>query len=278
MLFLVLGILSSALISILMRLSSDKIHANRSMLAMNYLVCALIGAKYTDFQIWPSSEDGFSITLLLGIITGILFLAGFILLQVNTKKNGVVLSSIFMKLGLLVPIVMSIILFGEFPTYLQIIGFVIAIFAIIAINYQKEANTSKLSMGLVFLLLVGGSADVMAKVFEQYGPERFSDLFLFYTFVVAFILCIGIVLWKKEKPRIAEVVYGTLIGIPNFFSAKFLIAALKDIPAVIAYPTYSVTALLFVTLTGVLVFKERLNKRQWMALAAILVAIVLLNV
>ena len=133
-------------------------------------------------------------------------------------------------------------------------------------------------MGLVFLLLVGGSADVMAKVFEQYGPERFSDLFLFYTFVVAFILCIGIVLWKKEKPRIAEVVYGTLIGIPNFFSAKFLIAALKDIPAVIAYPTYSVTALLLVTLTGVLVFKERLNKRQWMALAAILVAIVLLNV
>ena len=276
--FLLLAFGSSALISIIMRMSSDKIHANRSMLAMNYCVCAFLGARYAKFDIWPAHENGFPLVLGLGFISGILFLVSFVLFQVNTKKNGVVLSAIFMKLGLLVPFVMSILLFGEIPTFLQALGFVIAIVAIIAINYQKDDSSSKFSFGLIFLLLIGGSADVMAKIFEEYGRSVFSDLFLFYTFVVALVLCIGLVIWKKEKPGKAEFIYGAIIGVPNFFSSKFLIAALKEVPAVIAYPTYSVATILIVTLTGVFVFKERLNRRQWCALVAILVALVLLNI
>ena len=278
MISLILAIISSALISIIMRVSSDKIKANRSMLAMNYLVCLTLGAGYAKYHIFPVNETGFSVTLGLGIISGILFLVSFILFQVNTQKNGVVLSAIFMKLGLLVPIVMSIVLFGELPTSVQAIGFCIAVAAIIGINYQKDDGNSKFSMGLIFLLLVGGSADVMAKIYEEYGTLALSDLFLFYTFAVAFILCVGVVIWNKERLGIAEFLYGALIGIPNFFSSKFLITALKDVPAVIAYPTYSVATILIVTLAGVLIFKETLSKRQWYALIAILVALVLLNI
>ena len=278
MISLILAVISSALISIIMRVSSDKIKANRSMLAMNYLVCLTLGAGYAKYRIFPVNETGFSVILGLGILSGVLFLVSFILFQVNTQKNGVVLSAIFMKLGLLVPIVMSILLFGELPTAVQAIGFCIAVAAIIGINYQKDDGNSKFSMGLIFLLLVGGSADVMAKIYEEYGTLALSDLFLFYTFAVAFILCVGVVIWNKERPGKAEFLYGALIGIPNFFSSKFLIAALKDVPAVIAYPTYSVATILIVTLAGVFIFKETLSKRQWYALIAILVALVLLNI
>ena len=69
-----------------------------------------------------------------------------------------------------------------------------------------------------------------------------------------------------------------LVGIPNFFSAKFLLGALKDIAAVIVYPVYSVATILVVTVTGVLVFRERLERKQWLALGMILVALVLLNI
>ena len=278
MISLLLAIISSALISIIMRLSSNKIQADRSMLAMNYLACAILGAGYAKFQIFPVKETGYTTVLGLGIITGILFLAGFVLLQVNTQKNGVVLSAIFMKLGLLVPMVVSIVFFHEKPTWIQILGFCIAIFAIILINYRKDDQKSGFGFGLILLLLVGGSADVMSKIFEQYGPSKLADLFLFYTFVVALILCCVMVVWKKEKPGKMEVFFGALIGIPNFFSAKFLIASLKEVPAVIAYPTFSVGTLLIITLAGVLVFKEKLSKAQWCALGAILIALILLNV
>lgn len=278
MIFLLLAIISSALISVIMRLSSNRIRANRSMLAMNYGICSLLGAKYADFNLCPMGEEGFGITIGLGLISGILFLVSFMMFQANTRKNGVVLSAIFMKLGLLVPFVMSIILFYEMPTVLQGIGFFVAVAAIIGINYQKNAGNSRFSIGLILLLLVGGSADVMAKIFEEYGNPLQSDLFLFYTFFVALLLCIAVVIKEKEKPGVAEICFGALIGIPNFFSSKFLIGALKDVPAVIAYPTYSVATILVVTLVGVFVFKERLNKRQLIALAAILAALILLNV
>ena len=87
-----------------------------------------------------------------------------------------------------------------------------------------------------------------------------------------------LVLRRKEKPGMAELLFGTLIGIPNFFSAKFLLGALTKLPAVVVYPSYSVATLLIVTLTGVVAFRERLSRLQCLALAAIIAALILLNI
>ena len=46
----------------------------------------------------------------------------------------------------------------------------------------------------------------------------------------------------------------------------------------IVYPVYSVATILTVTVTGVLVFREKLDRKQWLALGMILVALVLLNI
>ena len=51
-----------------------------------------------------------------------------------------------------------------------------------------------------------------------------------------------------------------------------------SLPAVVAFPTYSVAAMLTVTLSGVLLFRERLTKRQWLAFAGVIVALVMLNI
>ena len=278
MIYLLLAISCSALISIIMRLSRDRVTGNVSMLAMNYLMCLSIAAGYTGFgNLFPDHPALYS-TLGMGAIHGILYLTAFVLLQFNTKQNGVVLSAIFMKLGLLVPMVASVCFFGETPEPMQILGFFIAIGAIILINFETGQSVMQFRAGLILLLLGGGCADVMSKVFEQLGNAALSAQFLLYTFLVAFLLCTGLVLWKKERPGKNEVCFGFLIGIPNFFSAKFLLRALDTVPAVIAYPTYSVATIFMVTLAGVLIFKERLGKRQWIAVAQILAALVLLNI
>ena len=75
-----------------------------------------------------------------------------------------------------------------------------------------------------------------------------------------------------------DMLFGVLIGIPNFFSAKFLLRSLEELPAVIVYPTYSVATILLVTLAGVLVFRERLGKQQWIGLLAIMAALAMLNI
>ena len=118
----------------------------------------------------------------------------------------------------------------------------------------------------------------MTKVFEVLGPAVLSNQFLFYIFVVALVLCIALVICKKERPGLRELLFGAVIGIPNFFSSKFLLLALKDLPAVVVYPSFSIGTILLTTLVGVIFFKERLQKLQWLALTVIVSALFLLNI
>ena len=278
MVFLCLAILSSCAIALLMRLSADKVPAGMSMLSVNYLICALLGAGYAGFDLVCPEISGFFLTVLLGALGGILFLAGFMLLQWNAAKNGIVLSSVFMKLGLLVPMALSVLVFRELPTWPQVIGFCIALMAIVALNGKQEGGVGTFRWQLVLLLLLGGSADAITKVFEVLGPAALSNQFLFYIFAVAFALCIVMVLIRKERPGIRELLFGAAIGIPNFFSSKFLLRALADLPAVVVYPSFSIATMLITTLAGVLFFKERLGKTQYLALGAIVAALFLLNI
>ena len=278
MVYLLLAIASSATIAIIMRISARTVKAGISMLAVNYITCLLLSAIYAEFQVFPIQDLAFPTAAAMGAVNGVRYLAGFVLLQYNTRKNGVVLSSVFMKLGLLVPLVLSFFLFRELPTAAQWVGFVLALGAIILINYEKGTSLASAKLPLVLMLLAGGGGDAMSKIFEVYGPKAYPDQFLFYTFLSALLLCVGLIAAKKERPDKQALLFGVLVGIPNFFSAKFLLMALKFLPAVIVYPTFSVATILVVTLAGVCLFKERLRKRQWIALAIILAALVLLNV
>ena len=278
MVFLCLAILSSCTIALLMRISTNKVTAKLSMLSVNYLICSLLGAAYAGFDLICPDVSGFSTTVALGVVGGILFLVSFMLLQWNTARNGIVLSSVFMKLGLLVPIILSVLVFHELPTWTQIAGFGIALIAIVLINVKKENSGRPFRWELLVLLLLGGAADAMSKVFEALGPAALSNQFLFYIFIVALMLCVALVVYKKERPGIRELLFGAAIGIPNFFSSKFLLRSLADLPAVVVYPSFSIATMLITTIAGVFFFKEQLLKHQWLAMIAIIAALWLLNI
>lgn len=278
MIYLLLAIASSAMVSIVMRLSEGRTRGRVSMLVVNYLMCLFLAGAYTGFDRLVIGGPGLGLAAGLGLFNGLLYLLGFVLLQINVRRNGIVLSATFMKLGLLVPMAISVGLFGEIPSLLQGIGFLMAVAAIILINFEKDNSTAGFKLGLILMLLAGGGGDAMSKVFEQLGDPAFAEHFLFFTFAAALILCAALVLYKKERPGLRDVVFGLLIGIPNYFSSRFLLKALGDLPAVIVYPTYSVATIITVTLAGVLFFRERLSKRQLLSIGIILAALVLLNI
>ena len=275
---LILAIVSSALVSITMRFSNARIKNNLSMLAVNYLMCTFLAWAYMGFGSLFPAVAGSQTAATFGAINGVLYLAGFVLLQRNIRTNGVVLSATFIKLGLLVSMAVSVLFFGERPEVWQWVGFVLAMAAIVLMNYRPGEGKAGSMAGLILLLLAGGGGDAMSKIFEELGNFALSDYFLVITFGTAMVLCLSLVFGNRENISRWEVLFGLLVGIPNFFSAKFLLGALKDLAAVIVYPVYSVATILTVTVTGILVFREKLDKRQWMALGMILVALALLNI
>lgn len=250
------------------------------MLAVNYMVCMVLACLYSGFGNVFIKTEGSGISFGLGLVNGILYLLGFVLLQINTKRNGVVMSSTFMRLGVLVPTGMSVLVFGEVPTILQVSGFIIALAAIIGISTDDGAEKSSLDFkaGLIFMLLSCGLADGMSKIYDEVGNPDLSNQFLVFTFFFAGVFCILLLLYKKQTFGWMEVLFGIIIAIPNYYSARFLLAAIASVPAVVAYPTYSVSTIIVTSMAGILFFHEKLNRRQMIAIAGILVALVLLNI
>ena len=279
MIYLILAILCSAGVSIFMRASEKYCQGHYGILLMNYVVCVLAGLILTGRGLTQTDGKGMPVTIVFGVVTGLLYCGSFILLQWNVRKNGVILSSTFMKLGVIVPAVLAVVWFGERPGWNQGLGFILAITAIVMIHLEKgKIRTEKAyTIGLLLLLLGGGLGDSMAKFYDVYGNPGLGSFFLMLSFLVSGIISGILVFRGREKITKYEVLFGVLIGIPNYFSARFLLWALADIPAVITYPTYSIAAMALIGAVGVLMFREKLTKRQWGAYLLVILAVGLLN-
>ena len=280
--YLLLAMCCSALISIMMRCGETRIRNNISTLAVNYVVCLLLGLYYAVRaggigSIIAPGADGRQ-ALLMGLLNGVFYVGSFILLQYNIRKNGVVLPSTFMKLGVLVPTMIAIVAFGERPGVMQIAGIAIAVAAIVFMNAaEKPEGTVTAPKALILLLMVGGSGDAMSKIYEEMGNLKYNSQFLLYTFAMALVLCTLTAVLKGQKLTREDVLFGCLIGIPNYYSARFLLQSLSYVPAVIAYPTYSTGTIVLVGIAGVLFFREKMTSRQWVTVGMIAVALLMLN-
>jgi len=277
MVYLVLAIASSAMVSLCMRLSERYVKNNTSMLAMNYVMCTLMAGVFAlESGLLPAGE-GSAFTWILGIFSGVLYLGSFLLLQWNIRVNGVTLPATFMKLGVLVPTVMSMMVFAERPSLLQALGILGAIAAIVLIRFEKGGAKAKSAAGLLALLIGGGSTDATSKIFEEMGQAAQKNQFLLLTFAAALVLCMLLSRRRGEGLCAADAAFGLLIGVPNYLSSRFLLLSLGSVPAVAAYPTYSVGTIIVITLLSRLLFKEQLSRKQMAALAVILVSLALLN-
>lgn len=279
MIYLGLAIISSALVSTVMRFGEGKIENNMGMFVTNYLVCTILSRIYMGHQSALTWQEGMTTAVSLGLLSGILYLANFVLLQQSIRKNGVVLSATFMKLGVLIPTIMAIVVFHEQPKILQLLGVGLAIVAIVIIHFEKdEVDTARYKILLIILLVCSGTTDSMANIYDKMGSSALKDHYLLLTFAAAGVC--ALILWVKEKQKLCvwDVIFGICIGIPNYYSARFLLLALHDIAAVIVYPVYSVMTIVVISVISMILFRERLSHKKIMAIGIIFLALILLNI
>ena len=280
--YLLAAILSSASMALVLRLFRDREGNRYGILLGNYLTCILLAVLLT-----PRGQSVFAVsprTLLLGGITGFFYVAALVGMQTSIHRNGTGLTSAFARLGLLVSLAVSILLFGERPSALQFLGAALVIAALVLIHGAGDEGQGKQGGFLLLLLtlLFSGCADAMSKVFEQWGDAAENTHFFFWLFLTALLFTLGLALREslraKKKLRLRELLAGIAVGIPNYFSSYLLLRALQSLPAFVTYPIYSTGTILLVLLAGALFFRERLNRRQTLGAGLILAALVLLNV
>jgi len=300
MIFLLIATLCTTSLNILFKISANKKSNSYAVSTFNCLSATLVsyififgqkifniswfGAFSAEFSGLISTGTKFSseaspaFAIIIAILAGIISYICIYILQLSTARNGTAMTITFNKVGVMIPAILSVVFFKETPHAIQIVGVAIAMLAIVMVYFKKEeTNVITLKAALFGTMFFGGFLDFISKVYEYYGAEQFQGLFVFYLYLFSTILAVIAMMKKNRSIKVSDILFGLLTGIPTQFISIFLLKSLTTVPAFIAFPLYSVGAILLVNIINLIFFKEKLSKRQYAAIGMLIVATVLLT-
>ena len=277
--FYLFGAICSNVIRTFVMKYSESHSGNRyGVTFINYLVGTIIGYMFmSDKTLIVHSGDGI-FTLGFAVINSFFFVVCLLLMQHNIKINGAPITATVNRMGIIIPITVSAIMFSEVPSVLQNFGIVMSLVAIVYMN-SDSSNSGKKAAGLALFLLFfcGGCEEMMSKLFNVYGNADYQERFVFYTYFFSAIISLGLCIKSKDKISKRDVIAGILVGIPNQMAALCIVKAAGELPAYLVYPCYSAGVIFAVNVVNFLVFRETLSKKEYIATGIIAAALILIN-
>ncbi|WP_428331217.1 EamA/RhaT family transporter [Mucilaginibacter sp.] len=245
----------------------------------NYSIAIILSWLFLKPQLSNLGNTPFYIYGTLGILLPALF----IIMAASVKITGIVRTDVAYRLSLFVPIVAAFLIFDEKPDALKIIGIAIGFVAIIcSIPWQKQiAGTKTPANAWIYLLVVFfgmGLIDVLFKqvaAFKQVSTG--TSLFIVYTlsFVIALIGLLYQVFTKKMRFSWPHIFIGWVLGIANFGNILFYIKAhqvLAKNPSIV-FSAMNIGVIVFGTLIGVFIFREKLSTLNKIGIVLAIIAI-----
>jgi len=216
--------------------------------------------------------------LIVGGISGSFFFLSFIYYQKSVRENGVGISGTIAKLGILIPMILSIIIWKELPTSIQWIGIILSLVSILIVNLSpKSLEKFDIKPTIILLFIFGGMAEFSNKIYQKYALNDYKDVFLFAIFFVAFLLSVFYTIRDKGEVTRKDIFTGFAVGIPNLFSSYFLIMSLATLKTSVAFPIYSAGSIVLINIGGFLIFKEKIARKNQVAILLTVIALVLIN-
>lgn len=208
--------------------------------------------------------------------TGVIYLTCFLGIQFSVIKNGPSITTMFNRLGMIVPVAVSIVIFNEMPTPFRWIGIILAIVALIAYSYDRGFQFN----GLLFTVFVlGGAAELSNKLFSALFDESFKPFYLLIVFGTCTIITVFILKFRSHKGSITgkEIQAGIFLGTANFSTAFFILKSLVALPSTIVYPSLSVGVILITALVSKLFFGEVFTRKVCFVLLLTIVSLIFIN-
>lgn len=277
---ILLNVLISAIFKVLPRYNVDTLQA----IVVNYCVCVITGSIFlghVPFHAAHIVEPWFPWSLVMGGA----FITIFNLIAYCTRVDGITTATIANKLSLVIPVIISIILFKEASGIAKISGIVLALPAVYMTTRVKEDNGKVPSLLWPALLFIGsGLLDTLVNYVQHnyLDTPQIQATYTVYCFTVA--ACFGIITvivmaaMKKVKLHWKNALAGICIGVPNYFSIYFLIRSINCgiMQSSATIPVINIGTLVASALAAMLVFKEKANTQRIIGLVLSIIAILLI--
>lgn len=282
-LYLFLSSVCSLLIAHLLKLTESKKLRTLNTLMVNYLVAFFVafGVGFTEHQsaewvIRPPVP-----VLLFCLLIGAFFISNFIAYSKSVHANGMGISVAAMRLSLLVPVLLSVSIYSEVMSGPKILGIILVFGALLLLIPRR--NTIRIgnldaSWLLLIIFFLTGFADASLKIYNEEFSLAFSEsIFMGWIFLSAFIIGLVLAIFREGAlATLEEVKMGMLIGIPNLYSAIFLIYALEGISGAVAFPIVNTLNVLGGTFLGLWFWDDVVTLKQWGGIAIAIIAILVL--
>jgi len=217
----------------------------------------------------------------LAIPVGFLFFKSFELYAKSIEKNGAILSASGAKMGVFIPIALSMAIWQEHLSKSAILGvtfgFLFLIAMVLYFSSQEPARNTFLML-LVWLCLSQGFAEFSNKAFQANFPIEWRGIFLSIVFLSAYISSF----YRKKTPVLTNPTMnwqlGTLLGLANFSSSFFLIKAFQMLYSPVVYLSFSMGTMMLVTIVSIIAFREAFTKEKQIFMLISLGVIILLYI
>ncbi len=297
MIYLLIAVLCGSMSVVLFKIFARKGVDTMPAVTVNYATAFLLGCLLNmkgGGAVNPFAERWF----MWAVVMGALFIGAFVLMSRSTAAAGVAVTSISARASLIVPVVLSSLLFGaaEQPAW-DAIGVIAAALALILWRRGERGGGGAcgwllpvavmLSFGVCHFLL----KYVQSGIEERCAAEQVQSQFAALTsaiFLSAMVLGVLMSVAARRAERRAgsaakpgcgfgrgEIAGGVALGAANFFSTYLVLYALQSLPAVVFFPVYNVGVVLVTTAVGVVCFGERLRGVQIAGMCLAIAGIVL---
>jgi drug/metabolite transporter (DMT)-like permease len=277
MIYVIAAALSITCLSLIMRYATLHTKTLWGVILGNYLTAASI---MLGMVVGDGSWVVLPFTLGLGAVTGLTYAAGMYLNLTLMGKRGAAIASSMIQLSVLIPISVSVFFYGETLGSLQLLGIALAVASLplLASKPMQKLELDREVIPMIILtIIVVGFSQLSSKILVQAGLESQNAFFLLTIFTSAALLVSPLALRNREYIVGRDELFGLCVGIFNVASNRFLLLALTTLPGAIVFPVSSAGSLLLVTISAIVLFKEKVSRVNLVGILLTLAAVVLIN-
>ena len=194
------------------------------------------------------------------------------------QKVGISTTTIANKMSVIIPVGVALTLYPENNfDILKTVAFLLALFGIyLSVTKDNKLAVNKKYLGLILFVFLGqGISDATFNDFAQSFNNVFKkETFLFFmtlflaASIVGIIIHLGSFFKSSKKISFKDLLSGIFFGIPNFFCLFFFLKALKisSISSAEVFAIVSIGVVILSSLIGLVIFKEKLTKNNWIGI------------
>jgi len=286
MLYLLLSVFFTSLVFLILKEFNRFQIDNFQAIVVNYFIAFFIGSWFANSPVNLDLYINQAWTVG-AICISLIFIITFNLMAITAQKGGLSVMTIANKMSVVIPILIGVVLYKENLGAIRFTGIIVALLGVWFTS--KKQDVSKLDKRfwyLPLLIFIGsGVADSLINHIQLFYVSQ-NSLAVFSTSLFLFCGLLGVLVCVVKfvtiglKFTLKNIIGGVVLGVPNYFSIYYLLKALSQ-PNYESSFIFSINNLLVVLLSvilGVLLYKEKLSKQNYVGIVMSILAIVFLYI